>query len=143
MLRRLAATVLPAAAIVALVAPWLLELFGPQYRAGATVLLQLLMLSTFPRVVVSLYMTMSRLRNRTAPLAVLQLVQAVGILAGTVLLSGSLGLDAVGWSALVVELGMAVAVSPSVVAWLRSDRRAAAQRLTNHCGIGVPVRHRF
>jgi O-antigen/teichoic acid export membrane protein len=125
MLRRLAATVLPAAALVALVAPWLLELFGPQYRANATLLLQLLMLSTFPRVVVSLYMTMSRLRNRTAPLAVLQLVQAVGILAGTVLFSGSLGLDAVGWSALLVELGMAVAVAPSVVRWLRSGRPAA------------------
>jgi len=122
MLRRLAATVLPAAAIVALVAPWLLELFGPQYRANATLLLQLLMLSTFPRVVVSLYMTMSRLRNRTAPLAALQLVQAVGVLAGTVLFSGSLGLDAVGWSALVVELGMAVAVAAPVVRWLRSDR---------------------
>jgi O-antigen/teichoic acid export membrane protein len=116
--------VLPAAAVVALVAPWLLELFGPQYRANATLLLQLLMLSTFPRVVVSLYMTMSRLRNRTAPLAVLQLIQAVGILAGTVLLSGSLGLDAVGWSALVVEVGMAVAVAPWVVRWLRSGRRA-------------------
>jgi O-antigen/teichoic acid export membrane protein len=124
MLRRLGATVLPAAVLVALVAPWLLELFGPQYRANATLLLQLLMLSTFPRVVVSLYMTMSRLRNRTAPLAVLQLVQAVGVLAGTVLLSGPLGLDAVGWSALVVEVGMALAVAPSVVRWLRSDRAA-------------------
>jgi O-antigen/teichoic acid export membrane protein len=119
MLRRLGITVLPASALVALVAPWLLELFGPQYRAGATALLQLLMASTFPRVVVSLYMTMSRLQNRTVPLAVLQLVQAVGVLGGTVLLSGSLGLDAVGWSALVVELGMAAAVALPVVRWLR------------------------
>jgi O-antigen/teichoic acid export membrane protein len=122
MLRRLGVTVLPAAALVALGAPWLLELFGHQYRENATLLLQLLMLSTFPRVVVSLYMTMSRLRNRTGPLAVLQLVQAVGIVAGTVAFSGSLGLDAVGWSALVVEVGMAVVLAPSVVRWLRSDR---------------------
>lgn len=126
MLRRLGVTVLPAAALVALGAPWLLELFGHQYRENATLLLQLLMLSTFPRVVVSLYMTMSRLRNRTGPLAVLQLVQAVGIVAGTVALSGSLGLDAVGWSALVVEVGMAVVLAPSVVRWLRSDRARPA-----------------
>jgi O-antigen/teichoic acid export membrane protein len=122
MLRRLGATVLPAAVLVALVAPWLLELFGAQYRANATLLLQLLMLSTFPRVVVSLYMTMSRLRNRTGPLAVLQIVQSVGILAGTVALSGPLGLDAVGWSALVVELAMAAAVAVPTLRWLRSGQ---------------------
>ena len=80
------------------------------------------MVSTFPRVVVSLYITMSRLRNRTGPLAVLQFVQAVGLVGGTVLLCGPLGLDAVGWSALGVELALAAAVAPQVVGWLRSDR---------------------
>jgi O-antigen/teichoic acid export membrane protein len=73
-------------------------------------------------VVVSLYMTMSRLRNRTGPLAVLQIVQSVGILAGTVALSGPLGLDAVGWSALVVELAMAAAVAVPTLRWLRSGQ---------------------
>jgi O-antigen/teichoic acid export membrane protein len=121
-LRRIAVTVLPAAVLVALAAPWLLALFGPQYRANATLLLQLLMLSTFPRVVVSLFITMSRLRNRTGVLAGLQFVQAVGLIGGAVLLSGPLGLVAVGWSALVVELLLAAAVAPWVVGWLRSDR---------------------
>lgn len=121
-LRRIGVTVLPAAAVVVLVAPWLLALFGPQYRANATLLLQLLMVSTFPRVVVSLYITMSRLQNRTGSLAVLQFVQAVGLVGGTVLLCGPLGLDAVGWSALGVELVLAAAVAPRVVGWLRSDR---------------------
>jgi O-antigen/teichoic acid export membrane protein len=125
-LRRIAATVLPAAAVVALAAPWLLELFGPQYRANATLLLQLLMLSTLPRVVVSLSITRARLRNRTGRLALLQLAQAVGVIGGVLALSGWLGLDAVGWSVLVVELVLAAAVAPGVLRWLRSDRAPAA-----------------
>lgn len=118
-LRRIGATVLPAAVLVALGAPWLLELFGPQYRANSVVLLQLLMLSMFPRVVVSLYLTKSRLENRTAPLALLQFVQAVALIGGTVLLSGPLGLVAVGWTALATEVVLALVVGRRVVRWLR------------------------
>ncbi|MCW2632194.1 MAG: hypothetical protein JWR88_1156 [Pseudonocardia sp.] len=121
-LRRMGFTVLPAAAIIAIAAPWLLELFGPDYRANATLLLQLLMISTFPRVVVSLYMAKCRLDRRTGPLALLQFVQAALIISGTVLLTGPLRLAAVGWSALAVELLLAVVVAPSVVRWLAPHR---------------------
>ncbi len=123
-LRRIGVTVLPAAVVLALAAPWVLGLFGPQYRANATLLLQLLMISTFPRVVVSLYITKVRLENRTSMLAVLQVAQAVAIIGGTAALSGLIGLVAVGWSALVTELVLAVAVAPSVVGWLRAREPA-------------------
>ncbi|NMH98390.1 lipopolysaccharide biosynthesis protein [Pseudonocardia acidicola] len=116
--RRIGVTVLPAASLIALAAPWLLELFGSEYRANATSLLQLLMLSTFPRVIVSLYMTMARLQSRTAPLAILQLVQSASVIGGTVLLSSSLGLNAVGWSVLITEIVLAVVVTPRVIRWL-------------------------
>jgi O-antigen/teichoic acid export membrane protein len=119
-LRRIGATVLPAAVLLALAAPWVLDLFGPQYREHATLLLQLLMLSTFPRVVVSLYVTKMRLDNRTGALAVMQIVQAVAIVGGTAALAGPLGLVAVGWSALVTEVVLAVVVAPQVIRWLRS-----------------------
>jgi O-antigen/teichoic acid export membrane protein len=119
-LRRIGATALPAAVLLALAAPWVLELFGPQYREHATLLLQLLMLSTFPRVVVSLYVTKMRLDSRTGALAVMQIVQAVAIVGGTAALAGPLGLVAVGWSALVTEVVLAVVVAPTVVRWLRA-----------------------
>ena len=119
-LRRIGATVLPAAVLLALAAPWVLDLFGPQYEENATLLLQLLMLSTFPRVVVSLYVTKMRLDNRTGMLAVLQVAQAVAIVGGTAVLLGPLGLVAVGWSALVTEVVLAVVVAPQVIRWLRS-----------------------
>ncbi|GAA1860648.1 hypothetical protein GCM10009836_46010 [Pseudonocardia ailaonensis] len=117
--KRILVTVVPGAVLVALVAPWLLQLYGTEYRAHATTLLQLLMLSTLPHLVVTLYMTMSRLQNRTGPLAVIQGVHAVVMLTGTILLSGRLGLDAVGWSWLGIETGLALAVLRPVIAWLR------------------------
>lgn len=119
-LRRIGVTVLPAAVLLALAAPWVLELFGPNYRTNATLLLQLLMISTFPRVIVSLYTTKMRLDNRTSMLAVLQVVQAAAIIGGTAALVGPLGLVAVGWSALVTEIVLAVAVAAPVLRWLRS-----------------------
>ena len=76
MLRRIAVIVWPAAAVVAIGAPWLLMLFGPEYRENATFLLQLLMLTVFPKVVTSLFNTRCRLQNRTGRIAVLQSLQA-------------------------------------------------------------------
>jgi O-antigen/teichoic acid export membrane protein len=129
-LRRIALTVLPASVLIALAAPWLLQLYGAQYRENATLLLQLLMISVFPRVVVSLYMTMTRLENRTAPLAWIQLVQSVLLIAGVVVLHGPLGLDAVGWVTLVVEILLALAVAPAVVRWLRGQRHPRGRPAT-------------
>ncbi len=118
-LRRIGVTVLPAAVVLALAAPWVLELFGAHYRDNATLLLQLLMLSTFPRVIVSLFVTKMRLDNRTSVLAVMQVVQAAAILGGTAALAAPLGLVSVGWSVLVTEVVLAAVVTPAVVRWLR------------------------
>ena len=119
-LRRIGATVIPAALLIAVAAPWLLELFGPQYRAAATLLLQLLMLSSVPRVIILLYSTLCRLQNRTGRLALLQFLQAVILVGGTVALVGPLGLVAVGWSALAAQIVPAVALAPAVTRWTRA-----------------------
>ena len=126
-LRRIAVIVLPAALLVALAAPLLLLLYGREYAENASLLLQLLMISMLPRVVVTLWMTRSRLANRTGPLAVQQLVHAVVVLGGTMLLSPSLGLDAVGWSWLAAELLLAVFLAPIVVRWLRGTHPVPAR----------------
>jgi O-antigen/teichoic acid export membrane protein len=127
MLRRITTTVWPAAALVGLGAPWLLLLFGPDYRTNTTTLLQLLMLTVFPKVVTSLFNTRSRLQNRTGRIAVLQSLQAAAVIGGTVALSGRLGLDAVGWSALAAEGVPALLLAPTVLRWLRSDRPAVGR----------------
>jgi O-antigen/teichoic acid export membrane protein len=119
MLRRIAVIVWPAALVVAVAAPWLLLLFGPEYRENATFLLQLLMLTVVPKVVTSLFNTRCRLQNQTGRIAVLQSLQAVVLIGGTALLAGPLGLTAVGWSALAAEAIPAVLLGPSVVRWLR------------------------
>ena len=124
MARRIATTVWPAAALVGLGAPWLLLLFGPDYRENATTLLQLLMLTVFPKIVTALYNTRCRLQNRTGRIAVLQCLQAVVLLGGTAALAGTWGLVAVGWAALAAEAVPALLLAPTVVAWLRRERPA-------------------
>jgi O-antigen/teichoic acid export membrane protein len=118
MLRRIAATVLPAALLLAIAAPVLLTLFGPEYRANSTFLLQLLMIAIFPRVITSLWTTRCRLQNRTGRVAMLQSLQAGVLVGGTVLLSGPLGLAAVGWSAVAAEALPALLLGPTVARWL-------------------------
>jgi O-antigen/teichoic acid export membrane protein len=120
MVRRIAVIVWPAALVVAVGAPWLLLLFGPEYQENATVLLQLLMLTVVPKVVTSLFNTRCRLQNRTGRIAVLQSLQAVVLIGGTALLAGPVGLTAVGWAALAAEGIPALVLGPSVVRWLRS-----------------------
>jgi O-antigen/teichoic acid export membrane protein len=117
-LRRICLVVLPAAAVVALAAPWLLELYGPAYRAGATLVLQLMMVSLVPRVVVALAISRLRLERRTGALALLQLAQAVILVGGTVVFARTVGLAAVGWSAIAAELLPALVVGPSLARWL-------------------------
>ena len=125
--RRIAVIVLPAALLITLAAPLLLLLYGRDYADNAALVLQLLMISMLPRVVVTLWMTRSRLANRTAPLAVQQLVHAIVVLGGTTALSPTLGLDAVGWSWLAAELLLAVFLAPVVVGWLRGTRPVPAR----------------
>ncbi|GAA4545729.1 hypothetical protein [Pseudonocardia xishanensis] len=124
-IRRLAVTVLPAALVLGLAAPWVLQLYGDAYRANATLLLQLFMISILPRVVVALFMTLNRLRNRTWVLATLQLVQAAALIGGVAALHGTLGLDAVGWTTLGVELLLALVVLGPVIRWLRGTGQPA------------------
>jgi O-antigen/teichoic acid export membrane protein len=123
MLRRIAVTVLPAAVVVIVAAPLILMLFGAHYSACATPVLRLMMFALFPGMLLALYVTRCRLENRTGTLALLQGVQAAMMIGGTVLLSGRIGLAAVGWSVLVAELLPALLVAPGVVRWLRSARQ--------------------
>jgi O-antigen/teichoic acid export membrane protein len=119
MARRITTTVWPAAVLVALGAPWLLLLFGPEYSDNATTLLQLLMLTVLAKIVTALYNTRCRLQNRTGRIAVLQCLQAAVLLSGTAALAGAWGLVAVGWAALAAEAVPALVLAPTVVAWLR------------------------
>jgi O-antigen/teichoic acid export membrane protein len=124
MLRRIAVTILPAAVVIIIAAPFILMLFGAHYSHGATPVLRLMMLALFPGMLLALYVTRCRLENRTGTLALVQGVQAAMMIGGTVLLAGRLGLAAVGWSVLVAELLPALLVAPGMIRWLRGDHRS-------------------
>ena len=138
MLRRIAVTIMPAAVVVLIAAPLILMLFGPTYSAGATDVLRLMMLALLPGIFIALSITRWRLQNRTGMLALMQGVQAVMLLGGTVALAGRFGLAAVGWSVLATELLPALVLVPGTVRWLRSDRRAP-RRSDDTTPIGSPL----
>ncbi|MFP5022030.1 lipopolysaccharide biosynthesis protein [Pseudonocardia phyllosphaerae] len=125
-LRRICLIVLPASLVIALAAPLLLWFYGPVYVENSTLVLQLLMVSMFPRVIVTLWMTKSRLANRTFGLALQQLVHAIIVLGGIPLLAPVMGVDAVGWAWLAGEAVLAVVMAPSVIRWLRQPAPEAA-----------------
>ena len=76
MLRRIAVTVIPAAVVVIVAAPFILMLFGARYSEGAAPVLRLMMLALLPGMLLALYVTRCRLENRTGRLALLQGMQA-------------------------------------------------------------------
>lgn len=122
MLKRIGVTVVPAAMVFGVLAPYVLAVFGNAYREQATLLLRLFMVSTLPRIVVAMWTAMKRLRNETAHLALVLGAQALILLVGTAVLTAPFGLDAVGLAALMSQLLPAVVLGPQVLRWLRGDR---------------------
>jgi O-antigen/teichoic acid export membrane protein len=78
------------AAAIAICAPFLLRLYGPQYVSGTSTL-RLLMSCTIPKAVIAVYLSLSRIEGRPHRGAVVQGLCFIGILGGTLLLAGPLG----------------------------------------------------
>jgi O-antigen/teichoic acid export membrane protein len=90
-LRKMVILLLPCVALVVLLAPWGLRLFGPGYAAHGAPVLQLLALASVPRAAVELYLGALRALSRTALVAAVQGVRAVLILALVLGLTGTTG----------------------------------------------------
>lgn len=121
-LRRILLLLVPVAAGIALLAPWILGLFGPGYaRYGAPVLV-LLAVATLPRTLTEMYLGALRAQNRTSVVALVQGVRAALVLGLTVVLTRSMGIVGAGVAVLVSQFVMAVAVSPGLYRLLTADR---------------------
>jgi O-antigen/teichoic acid export membrane protein len=97
----------PLAALLVLAAPLVLRILGPQYADHATLLLQLLVLSAIPNVVVTTYLGIVRVQRRmTAVIAV------IGALSGGVLVLAAALMPWIG----VTGAGVAWLVSQCAVA---------------------------
>ena len=88
--------VIPLALLGSLLAPFVLGLMGPSYAANGTVLLQLILASAVPQIIVSVAMSSARLRHDLRLIVVIYTAQSVGMLGGSWLLIGLWGLPGVG-----------------------------------------------
>jgi O-antigen/teichoic acid export membrane protein len=89
--------VVPIAALVALVAPLALLVFGSDYADEGASLLRLLALGMVPNVIVTLGITIARIQHRGRIVVAVQGTHAILVLGLSALLLPSLGIDAVGY----------------------------------------------
>lgn len=86
----------PLVAAVVLGAPFILQLFGPDYVREGTWLLQLLCLSALPNMVTTLYTSLARVQRRTGALLLVQTVLAVLVFGLSYLWLDAFGIAGVG-----------------------------------------------
>jgi O-antigen/teichoic acid export membrane protein len=110
-LRKVALLLLPCTALVVLLAPWGLGLFGPGYAENGTPVLQLLAGATLFRAVTEVYLGALRAQSRASMVAIVQGIRCVLLLGLTVLLVDRMGLIGAGLAALLAQAAVAVLVS--------------------------------
>jgi O-antigen/teichoic acid export membrane protein len=118
-LRRTMLVLVPVAAAVALGAPLAMRLFGPQYAAHGTRILQLLAVATLPKTLTEMYLGALRAQSRTSRIALIQGVRAVLILALAFTLTPVMGTAGAGVAVLVSQFAVAVVVAPGLLSLLR------------------------
>lgn len=114
-----AALVLPAIAIVIVVAPIALGFLGPDYAAEGTLLLRLLALAAAFRAVNVLFLSLARVHKRVRQIIAVQAVTCVLGLGLAVVLLGPLGLPGAGLAVLITQAATALCVAPSLIRDLR------------------------
>ena len=118
------AVLLPVVAVIVAAAPWLLRLFGNSYSEGATAL-RLLAVAAVPNVVVGVSLSVARIRDTVAIIAVGQSFIAVVTIVVMVLLLRPVGIAAGGIAWLVGQVvGAAVLWRVVICRGLDDDRRS-------------------
>lgn len=95
-LRQTLVLVVPAVAVLIMVAPLVLRLFGSEYSTEGATLLRLLSLGAIPALVTTTYASLLRAERRVTALVVVMASQAVLVLGLTWVLLGVMGITGVG-----------------------------------------------
>ena len=106
--------VVPIALVAAIAAPWILTVFGAQYRSEATGVFRLMLLSTIPQIVSSLAVGFARFQRRVSVVVAIFAVNAAAPLIGAFVGLSRGGLAAVGAATLI---GQCIVVA-AVAIWL-------------------------
>lgn len=109
-----------------LVGPYVLDLIGPDYRAQGQGLLVLAAVFVPLSAVSAIYEGFARVRRKLTLMVVMRCVSTAVVVAGTLMITTSIGVTGIGWAYLVAEAIPAVILLPLVVRWFRSVRAVTA-----------------
>lgn len=120
--------IVPIAALVAIVAPWALLIFGQDYADEGATLLRLLALGMVPNAIVTLGISVARIEHRGRAVVSIQGAHCIAVLGLSAVLLPSVGIDAVGyvWTAsqtVIAVVLLATLLRP--VLWSRPGRGSA------------------
>ncbi|MFI8565658.1 lipopolysaccharide biosynthesis protein [Rhodococcus sp. NPDC078407] len=104
---------------LAFIAPFGLGLVGQGYRDQGTIIVQLAALTIPLSVVGSLYDGLARVRRRMRLAVIVQVVATSIIIGGSIGLSSSMGISAVGWAYLAAEAFGALVLIVPLIRWIR------------------------
>ncbi len=104
---------------LAFIAPFGLAIVGEQYRENGTIIVQLAAITIPLSVVGSLYDGLARVQRRMRLAVVVQVFATSIIIVGSVTLSSSLGIAAIGWAYLAAEGFGAIVLIVPLIRWIR------------------------
>jgi O-antigen/teichoic acid export membrane protein len=113
-LRKMSLILVPSCALVVLLAPWGLRLFGSAYAVHGTLLLQLLAVAALPSAVIELYLGALRAQGRTSLVAVIQAARGVLMLGFAIAMVGVAGTVGAALAILASQAAVAIAISPGL-----------------------------
>ena len=113
-LRRAMFILVPIVGAMALLAPWVLGLFGAGYATHGALILELLAVATLPKAVTEIYLGALRAQSRTSLIALIQGVRCVLVLGLALGLTRLVGIAGAGVAVLASQVIVAILVAPGL-----------------------------
>jgi O-antigen/teichoic acid export membrane protein len=108
----LARILIPVALVVAVGAPLILTIFGPDYAANGSDALRYVALGVLPFAANAIAIAIARIRGKAGEIVLIQLALAISTLGLTAVLLGPMGVSGVTLAWLLAQLGVAIVVGP-------------------------------
>jgi O-antigen/teichoic acid export membrane protein len=118
-LRITTSLLIPVTVLVIVLCPWVLAVFGEQYRHGATPLLRILSVSSLIVMLYSAFCALFKLTHDLKGLLVTTAVNSVAIVGGVFVASHKFGLNGVGWAWVIGNAASVVVALFFARKWLR------------------------
>jgi O-antigen/teichoic acid export membrane protein len=109
----------PGIVLLGMASPLLLTVFGKDYAQSSAALLRLLLLAVLPKLLVAIFVAVSRVQKRIGRIIAVQALTSTLVLGLSLVSVGHLGILGVGVAYLISQAVVAATVSPSLVRLLR------------------------